>query len=137
MYLTIDPGTRVCGVAVWREDKTLDSAWACKPVDVAKLLGAGGWSAIYVETPVAVRGNARPEDIIKLAVQAGRFLGRSGVAVSPGDWKGSCTKAVTWERCKRILSDDEIERMVDQKWDTRDAVGLGLVCLGRAKRGVV
>ena len=148
MIITIDPGTSDwCGVAVWEDSGVLRSAYRVRPETLSIHVAtwhADGCVPLHVETPHAVRGNARARDVIMLAVFAGRLLGTRGTAWTPESWKGQIPKPkrrgrpyIVWERCKRILTPEEVERVQDPtSWDCVDAVGLGLVVVGRAKRGL-
>lgn len=144
--ITIDPG-RTTGIATWYRDGSLEAAWAC-PSDEALEIVGGLPGVRYVETPRRAHRGIPPASIITLAVLAGRLLGPRGIEVDPGKWKGSIPKPrraadpyIVWERCKRELAAAEIERVKMPRnkrrgWDVADAVGLGLVVLGRLDRGL-
>lgn len=147
MFVTIDPGLDtgwgifdgagrliVCGLGdprthwqhvVTRHPKvagpTIDDVWIEKPV-------------IYP------RSKARPADIMKLAVEAGRWAGIYsclGVAVhfvEPAHWKGQVPKAIHHRRVLAGLTEAEIGAVElgcknlapSRRHNVLDAVGLGL-----------
>jgi hypothetical protein len=85
-----------------------------------------------------------PGDLIDLAIVVGRIIGLSGREVTlykPSQWKGQTPKAIHHERIKKLLSADELSRVVLPKakktlgHNVWDAIGLGLFHLGRAGRG--
>lgn len=57
--------------------------------------------------------------------------------VYPSDWKGNVPKDVCQRRVERTLTHNELDSMHDFGHDAMDAVGVGLVAVGRLKRGLV
>lgn len=150
--LSIDPGTRSTGWATWYDDNTLEAA-GCGPFDSA-LIFARAMRGVHLvlEVPHAVRGDARADNIITLAFAAGRLAGAHGGHQShlrPEEWKRQLPKPkrasdpyIVWERCKAELAENERERIEwpgskRDRWDVADAIGLGLVALGRLRPGLV
>ena len=90
---------------------------------------------IYPRTPVP------PNDIVKLAFQAGMYAGRMGNAeyVTPHEWKGNLPKELCGRRTLGKLSPEErevYEKCVKgvaagYRHNVQDAIGIGLFVLGR------
>jgi hypothetical protein len=153
MLLAIDPGC--------------DTGWAC--FEDARLVACGlgdpppaevldgdaqPFQDLIVERPVVYRGTKQPEAIVKLAVKAGEWGGRYGVAgtqvryVTPAEWKGQVDKGAHNMRVWLRLDDNE-QKLVDHVFATSkgrnglaqskrhnvfDAIGLGLFACGRMAR---
>jgi len=150
--VAIDPGKEMLGLSGWTiERRLIWAGWV--PVGDAPLPKEG--ARIIMERPRARSPEATPggvrgyQALIDIAVEGALYAGRAGGAfetVFPDEWKGSTSKTATEEyvverRCKQILSPEELRRVVLPKAKTKhhnvwDAVGLGLVALGRAGRGV-
>lgn len=102
-------------------------------------LGSPEESRVIVEVPTGRGGNTRatPDDLIKLALTAGRVIGRYEQlgqyihTVTPNHWKGSVKKEISHRRIKAVLGEDELRLLVGASGDVLDAVGLGLWELGR------
>jgi hypothetical protein len=82
----------------------------------------------------------RKNDIIRLAVAAGRIMGsRKCKFVSPSEWKGQLPKKVQHTRMREVMDWNELETLDKVLSRTQrqshpeilDAVALGLVHLGR------
>lgn len=94
---------------------------------------------VIVEVPTGRGGNtkATPDNLIALALKAGRVIGRYEqlgqfvLTVTPNQWKGSVPKAIHHKRIRAALSTDELLLLVGASSDVIDAVGLGLWDLGR------
>ncbi len=163
--ITIDPSSHSSGVAIWQE-QTLIGAYVAKaegdPINMARaifaLCSAEFWfskHAVVIETQQEFAGQRpRIADLIKLATTTGVIAGYLSYAghgigfVLPSEWKGQIPKPgrvsqpyIVAERCKRLLRPEELEavQIPSSKracWDVWDAIGIGLVALGRARRGV-
>lgn len=115
---------------------------------------------VVVETQPAVYGQARASDILELAKVTGTLLGLARAAtgawpteMTPGAWKGRLPKPgkardpyIVAHRVQRELAAHERRAVrgildgmnnAEHRWDVWDAVGIGLVHLGRLKRGLV
>jgi len=138
MLISIDPGLRMCGVAVWSDvgqlakaglvrgdAKAKDSAawsamvqsvktWIC---DQAWALGWSPWTGWVSEFPkVYAVGKSKgdPEDLLQLAGVVGGFAGLWGPATNilrPYEWKRQVPKAIMTERIKSKLTPGELERV--------------------------
>lgn len=150
--LSIDPGLRACGVALWNGGilehasfvKNGGATWASMVNAVDDTLHAKMLlMELAVELPqVYVRSKSKgdPNDLIQLAGLVGAFTYRynsAGVTLyKPRDWKGQTDKDVTEFRARKRLSEDEITRIELPKAKTLahnvfDAIGIGLHHLKR------
>lgn len=150
MMLSIDPGTRSTGWATWFDDGTLQAAGA-GPLAGALILARGFRGTLALEVPHEVRGNARSRDVLLLAFAAGQIDGAhfgKKIHLNPEEWKCQVPKPksvaqpyIIWERAKRELAETERERIdwprdKRDRWDVADAIGIGLVALGRMRAGL-
>lgn len=120
---------------------TLDGAYLTK-VDKCVLLH---YSLAVVEIPDRVKVN--PKSIIKLALNAGRWLQKFGnggyrvEAIEASAWKASTDPDVLARRILACLTPEELARVPKTKsalgynHNVVDAIGLGLWRLGRMGRG--
>lgn len=130
ILLAIDPGKK--------------PGWAV--FDSGRLIACGRGLApqrridrLVIERPDARGGrtNTPIEDLITLAIEAGRALGRhegEGVAVElvrPVTWKGQTPKEISHARALAKLAPDERALLVGASADTLDAVALGLWACAR------
>jgi hypothetical protein len=108
---------------------------------------------VVVEVPqvyAAASMSSDPNDLVDITFSGGFVARAAGPSVvrlmRPREWKGQVPKDITRERAKRRLTDRELEAaMADEmrikparfRADFWDALGVGLVALGRAKVGVV
>lgn len=144
--IAIDPGSRCPGFAVFSN----------------KVLIHGGteWRAAWLEyndelviekPAIYPHSKARPNDIITLAISAGRLAQQAGAKketwVLPRSWKGSIPKTrktadyIIYKRIMNNLSDTEGQTLawmlgvvaVADENNIIDAVGLGMYHLGRLK----
>ena len=146
--LMLDPATRRCGVAVY-VDGVLGEALTVHgrhPNHVVTLLAGriGTADAVVIEVPLVYKGaTARDKDLeglremVRLVRAASKRNGVYVYSVTPSKWKGNVPKAITARRALALLTEPERATLADTGDDTTDAIGLGLVALGRAKRGVV
>jgi hypothetical protein len=145
VVISIDPGKHFLGVASWIDQELVD----------ARLHETVGYQPPFVldvlaiERPMIYPGRAqkgRQRDLIELAMIAGRIQERAGRAkvfcFDPYQWKAQLPKAVTRDRVQEILSEQELGRIIKPRkasliHNIFDAIGIGLVYLGRARRGLV
>lgn len=155
--ISLDPGKLRHGLALWSASGALvEAGWF--PVDELPPWGLG--HEVVVETQVARSpqqtpgGQAGYQDLIDVAWEAGRFLGRFDPRVvrrlKPEEWKGQVPKPkkasepyIIEARVRGILSPAEwkiVEAAFPSARGKRhnvvDAVGIGLFALGRCGRGV-
>lgn len=147
--LSIDPGSRDAGAALWALNGELIRTWALSgdgkdPATPARtlsdLLGGTNILNVVVEKPKHYSGHkASPQSLCTLALSAGAFAMVCPQAVllwlTAPEWKMRCAKRVTTLRAKRLLTSQEIARVQNSE-DVWDSVSLGLVAFGRATRGV-
>lgn len=140
--LSIDPGLRKCGCALWFPDGTLRRAWTARAAGSAR--GPAAWvkmvDGIKIAPDVSVlvceqmqvyreqRTNA--DDLLELTGVLGalswRFKGAELTGFKPAEWKGQVPKRVMRDRLKKRLTAEEL-LTVDGKCthDTWDAIGIG------------
>lgn len=151
VIVTIDPGKRHCGVAVWDPaTKTLLQAYLCGPskrsaplsfldqlpsVDPTLITGVVEMPQRYPKSPVKV------EELIQLAASANAVVGRMGgkwTQARPGIWTRQwCqNKEIRLERAWKRLTPEEqarvkMPRSKERQKDVLDALALGLWSLKR------
>lgn len=158
MLVSIDPGVRLCGVAVF-EDGELASAWLskssgwrtmayCVVSDLQKrypleVLEPG---RLVIEKPQIYTQNklkGDPNDLIDLACVVGALgvlmIRQELTTYLPRQWKGQVPKHVMIERIKGKLSEDERKRIElpsakSLQHNVWDAVGIGLHHERKARR---
>lgn len=142
MLLAVDPGASSGWALFDVGSRVLVRAGVARPV-----LRFAGVDRIAIEIPQAYPDERVPfGDLVKVAVIAGRWIGAHPeaqvAAYFPRDWKGQLPKAIGNQRTLGELSESEcavIEYPRDAKGrtDVLDAIGIGLVHLGRLRRGLV
>lgn len=158
MILSVDPGTPGCGLALWELTGELHRAWFAKGLPREWCLRElGPYRTIrsaVVERPqvyVQWRQKGDPNDLVEIALLAGEVvgwlrnhLGRVEAAYPlPSEWKGQLKKEVTTPRVRAALSPEELSRVEMLRavntlgHNVWDAVGIGLVHLGRKQKGVI
>lgn len=157
--VSIDPGVRDCGVAVW-QDKLLQNATLVRCVKGSPSIAlvshvvlhvrrfTKDLGAVVIERPQVYTQNklkGDPNDLITLAIVVGQltqalytaFRGMPQLLVwRPADWKGQLPKNVSIERTQCRISESERERVqlpkaVSLQHNVWDAVGIGLRYYGR------
>jgi len=153
--ITIDPGAHDIGVALWRGTELINATLIRdegRPVgELAHAVGiwansAAAWAGVSIETVVVERPQVYhqnklvgdPNDLITIALAAGhcaqailRHAPRAAVHyLRPAQWKGQLPKAVSVQRTKETITDDERERVAlpapSLRHNVWDAVGIGL-----------
>jgi hypothetical protein len=145
--VAIDPG-RVKAAAAVFEDGVL--VWAgtvrCRtPAATARRLFEKGPADVWVIEKMRYYSNKRSkhdsldsvEATVDMVVAKVREAKGTVKRVYPSDWKRQTPKKVCEGRCKTVLSDTELAAMADTGHDTWDAIGIGLVHIGRARPGMV
>ena len=140
--LSIDPGLRKCGCALWSPDGTLLRAWTARARGSSR--GPAMWvkmvNAIKLSPDISVlvveqmqvyqdrKTNA--DDLLELTGVLGalswRFKGAKLVGYKPAEWKKQAPKKVVHARLKARLSPEEL-KSVEKKatHDAWDAIGIG------------
>lgn len=164
MILTVDPGVRACGCALWLPSGELvraayvEGGAETEPrgmfYSVEEWVSGGDkdrWgplTRIVVERPQTYHGRATrgdANDLLDVALVVGALSTLSAAPlrlVLPSEWKGQVPKSVTRERCWERLSAAEITRVVLPRssklaWNVWDAVGIGLWLHGHGVKGAV
>jgi RNase H-fold protein (predicted Holliday junction resolvase) len=140
--LSIDPGLRKCGCALWSPDGTLQRAWT------ARARGSGRGPAAWVRMVNAIKlspdisvlvieqmqvykdRKTNADDLLELTGVLGalswRFKGANLVGYKPAEWKKQTPKKVVHERLKSRLSPEELKRVETKAThDAWDAIGIG------------
>ena len=96
---------------------------------------------IVIELPQVYAGSkskGNPNDLIKLAYEAGRVVGSAAAKViKPREWKGTIKKEVMLKRILSKLDDRELRLLKglglppSKEHNVVDAIGIGLWALGR------
>ena len=159
--LSIDPGG-CAGLALWR-DGVLVRAWCSRAepaavcIEVRRAALEDSWDELVIEAPEPQPGRkqrARAADVLLLARRAGalaEICRPTGTTrwIGPSAWKGSVPKParvsmpyIIAVRAQALLTPAEFDAVVlprdrREQWDVWDAIGVGLVALGRARRGLV
>lgn len=140
--LSIDPGLRKCGCALWSPDGTLLRAWT------ARARGSGRGPAAWVKMVAAIKlspdisvlvceqmqvyqdKRTNADDLLELTGVLGalvwRFKGAKLQGYRPAEWKGQVPKHVLRKRIEKRLTDKE-QACVENKatHDAWDAIGIG------------
>ena len=141
--LSIDPGLRKCGCALWCADGTLRRAWTARaPAGTGR--GLEAWVKMVGAIKIAPTINTlvveqmqiyrdkktSADDLLELTGVLGsiawRFSGATKHGYKPAEWKGQVPKRVMRDRLKKRLTAEEL-LTVDGKCthDTWDAIGIG------------
>lgn len=141
--IAVDSGTD-SGIAVFEDGLLLRAAF--RPIEQVEVTKASSCADVVVEIPDRVKVN--PKSIIKLALNAGRWLEKLGTActgevraVEASAWKASTDPDVLARRILACLTPAELARVPKTKsalgynHNVVDAIGLGLWRLGRMGRG--
>lgn len=163
MLLSIDPGLRALGAALWGQTPLgwrlheaelvvgarvgLDSvAWSAAAWSLMRWTAGATVTELVVEFPRVYpggRGKGDPNDLLQLAAVVGalalEFRGALVTIVRPSEWKGNTPKHVTENRVRRALSPEEMARV---KWpapslrhNVVDGIAIGLWKLKAQRSG--
>lgn len=140
--LSIDPGLRKCGCALWFPDGTLMRAWTARVKSSGR--GPEAWTAmveaVKISPDISVlvceqmqvynerRQNA--DDLLELTGVLGalawRFKGAKKFGYKPAEWKGQLPKRVMKARLEDRLTSEELDRVAKKcTHDAWDAIGIG------------
>jgi hypothetical protein len=140
MYLTIDPGIAT-GWALWSAVRLLECGLGTPPA-------RADLEAVWIESPVIYpHSRARPNDILKLARDAGAHaglylsLGVNVRFVEPARWKGQVPKTIhharVWSQLQpgeqSIVHEGCLGVAPSKRHNVLDAVGMGLWVRSQAK----
>lgn len=163
MILSIDPGLRGCGVALWAPDGELAAAayvagdktakdaaaWVTMAYAVHEwadhACGADLVDELVCEFPkVYTLGKSKgdPEDLLQLAAVVGCIVGKFPGTVRrvyrPSEWKGQTPKDITTARTQAALTGEERARIKlpgkSLAHNVHDAIGIGLRHLRAVRR---
>lgn len=156
--VSIDPGLRYCGVAVFQEKVLVQAglvknpeevkrgpvAWRAMAAEVQGFIAGGGIRTLATEFPKIYplrQQKGDQADLIEVAGVAGAVVGalfeRAGsvVGYEPYQWKGTVPKDIHNKRVLTRLSEAEHALLDDIPaglvHNTIDAIGIGLVFLKR------
>jgi hypothetical protein len=131
--ITIDPGVHGSGLAIWENSRLVSVLYEPE-------LGTFT-DHVVIELPQIYPGSkakGNPNDLIRLAFQAGRLVGSSSCeTVLPRQWKGTIKKEVMLRRILSRLTDEELAMLKalrlpkSKEKECIDAIGIGLWKLGR------
>lgn len=163
MIVTIDPGVRFTGVAVWGHFKeryflhrahlikntAKDLAMSVINVSSDAFIGNYAFEAVVIELPQVYgvdKSKVDPNDLIAVAAVAGGIMEtyarlsnvKHKLLVLPAEWKGQTKKVVTKNRCLADLRRRELENVMlvksaKQNENIYDAIGIGLWYLKKHK----
>jgi len=140
--LSIDPGLRKCGCALWSSDGTLLRAWTAQargkkrgPAAWVQMVGAIKLSpdiSVLVVEQMQVYQDRKTDadDLLELTGVLGalawRFSGAEMYGFKPGEWKGQVPKKVMQQRIKQRLTKGELNKIAPRAThDAWDAIGIG------------
>jgi|TARA_R100001086_G_scaffold238196_1_gene162791 Holliday junction resolvasome RuvABC endonuclease subunit len=140
--LSIDPGLRKCGCAIWTPDGTLLRAWTATSKGGTR--GPTAWvnmvDSIKVTQDISVLvceqmqvyrdKTTNADDLLELTGVLGaltwRFKGAKLQGYKPAEWKKQTPKRVVHARLKSRLSDGELKCVQPKAThDAWDAIGIG------------
>ncbi|MHC4892471.1 MAG: hypothetical protein ACYTFV_03720 [Planctomycetota bacterium] len=143
--LSMDPGAKKVGLAVFQDGLLLDAGTVVAGSDSATeravhaWLSFRGYSWASFTATVCERMHLRPgktkydADLKRVERTRKRF--KWSRTYNPTQWKGSISKTVHHRRCREVLTPAEAAIWDTLSHDARDAVGIGLFHLKRIKRG--
>jgi hypothetical protein len=152
VILSIDPGSKNAGVAVYNLKGELAKAWLAQGKDwvetASAVIDGLPVSAIRIEVVIIERMQiydstplAHANDCITLSLMAGRVTGvlsAEVVTYYPNTWKGQVPKDIMTERIKNKLTKAEHKRIVlpgkALQHNVYDGAGIGLYYL--KKKGI-
>lgn len=145
VWMSVDPGKRLCGVAVWSDRKLVRAGLVTTDLEgperwAALARGVAAWAGgpvqhltVEMMQVYAHDGAGKAADLLDLAAVAGAVAGHlqcpSLLAPLPGTWKGQVPRDVLAEREMRkwSASDPRIEKPRSKKLlgDVAAALALG------------
>lgn len=146
----VDPGKARSSVASFL-DGVFVGCWMVHVSDMQEL-AAEKRGRVVMELPVVYPGSrVRASDLVDLAAAGMAVASRLAAqgerihTTSPSDWKGQVPKEVTRKRVLAKLTAPELSRLTEclapikpsLQHNLFDAIGIGLVFLKRARRGVI
>lgn len=152
--VSIDPGVRPLGWALWSRDALVNAgcsrAPAHVPIETALEIHRDnlGWavrgSAVAIESMVYRPKDSTPQDLIDVQT-IGLGVAGMGAAITlyrASDWKGTIPKTIHHERIRAVLSAAEravLDRALSivprgNRKEVLDAVGIGCYHLNRTNR---
>lgn len=160
--VTVDPGLRGCGVAVFNKGVLLEAQYVKNPNEKDRgpvahkfmsyavhkvVMGAMQYTIYAVEFPRVYPGLSDIDlnDLLDVAGVASAFLNHPYIPttdcrfVYPSEWKGTIKKKIMTERIQNALTESErglIKSVGSKDHNTIDAVGIGLHFLGRLNKKV-
>ena len=158
VVVAIDPGVRKGGIAIYVNGVLVHACtvhgktpqdWVDQTIaEVLRLQVDGPWSITWVIEKMVHRDQAdqKFEDLERVEASVYRLVdvirSRSPlrgkvVRLKPEKWKRQVPKPICHKRTRDILHAEEKATIQDQGHDALDAVGMGLVYVGRAKPGIV
>lgn len=159
VLVSVDPGLRGCGVAVFADGVLLSAQYVANPakgdgpkawlqmgLQVFRAVGAfvkAGFRMVVEVPRVYPVSKGDPNDLIQIAGVAGAVVGQltpdTAQFTYPSDWKGQVPKEICQRRITALLSKTELDSVQSVGYkdhNTYDAIGIGLVALRRAKQGI-
>jgi Holliday junction resolvasome RuvABC endonuclease subunit len=137
IVVSIDPGTKVFGIAIWNCGELEEAYLGHTPKLRDVLLNLPNCDEVVLEKMQVYRGKSVASDLIDVAHVAGQIAGAMLYAYGsqityyePRVWKGAVDKAICHQRLRRILSLQELATIELPKskktqLDVMDAVGIG------------
>jgi hypothetical protein len=149
--LSVDPGLRQCGVALWSSGGILVRAWLARartkpgaPIgerwrDIAQCVGSGAVEKLVVERPQIYRMSpGDPNDLLNISAVLGALAVSQGAEVVtylPRQWKGNLKKDLHLVSIRASLTEVERSRVEERPkslaHNVWDAVGIGLYYFDR------
>jgi len=140
--LSIDPGLRKCGCALWTADGRLLRAWTARARGGAR--GPAAWvkmvEAVKISPDISVLvceqmqvyrdKTTNADDLLELTGVLGafvwRFKGAKLKGYKPAEWKGQVPKEISRKRLRSRLTDKEKSNIASNAThDAWDAIGIG------------
>lgn len=158
--ISIDPGTRALGWALWDHGRLVEAGASIAPetavgasdlarahLEAIRAWGGPPGADVALEIMEWRRGDARSQPADLLVVQAVGCLVAGGIGgpvalYAPSKWKGTIPKEVHHERIREtlgpteraVLSRAEQRTRASNRKEVLDAVGIGLYHLKRTNR---
>jgi hypothetical protein len=135
--ISVDPGVHGSGLAFWEGNRLIAVTYEVPQVAEGRYL-----EHMIIEVPqvyMGSRSKGNPNDLIKLAFEAGRIacMAPTHEVIKPRTWKGTIKKEVMLRRILTKLDDTELAYLKalnlppSKEKECVDAIGIGLYILGR------